>query len=100
MMGGDPNGFWADNVPQARAEWRENPSSDPKSHFHPIQDTRSIWSAIMKGIKEGKARHGYEAFVTFQLASPWISDPPTPFSWGRNLWYSFYGRRPIRPRKP
>ncbi|KAF0325886.1 hypothetical protein GQ607_007018 [Colletotrichum asianum] len=42
MMGGDSNGFWANNVPQARAAWREDPESDPKSHLGPIEDTRSI----------------------------------------------------------
>lgn len=85
MMGGDTNGFWADNVPQARDAWRESPEEDPKSFLHPIEDTRSVWAAMMKGFKEEEARHGYDAFVTFQPTSPWIADPPTPFPFGHNV---------------
>lgn len=85
MMGGDTNAFWADNVPQARAAWRENPESDPLSYLNPIQDTRSIWAAMMKGFREEEALLGYDAFVTFQPTSPWIANPPTPFPYGHNV---------------
>ncbi|KAF9878377.1 hypothetical protein CkaCkLH20_03869 [Colletotrichum karsti] len=84
MMGGDTNGFWANNVPQARQAWRDDPDSDPKSHLNPIEDTRAIWAAMMKGFKEEEAKLGYDAFVTFQPTSPWIADPPTPFPFGHN----------------
>ncbi|KAF4901976.1 hypothetical protein CGCF415_v009484 [Colletotrichum fructicola] len=84
MMGGDSNGFWANNVPQARAAWREDPESDPKSHLGPIEDTRSIWAAMMRGFIEEEAKMGYDAFVTFQPTSPWIADPPTPLPYGHN----------------
>ncbi|KAF4964235.1 hypothetical protein FSARC_7789 [Fusarium sarcochroum] len=84
MMGGDTNGFWADNVPQARDEWRKNPEMNFTSFLDPISDTRNIWEAMMKGFKEGEARHGVDAFVTFQPTSPGIVDPPTPPSYGHN----------------
>lgn len=85
MMGGDTNGFWAGNVPQARAAWREDPSAEPTSFLGPITDTRYIWAAMMRGFKKGEAEHGYDAFVTFQPTSPWISDPPTPLPYGHNV---------------
>ncbi|KAJ3533716.1 hypothetical protein NM208_g7865 [Fusarium decemcellulare] len=91
MMGGDTNAFWADNVPQARQAWRDNPDKDPKSFLNPIQDTRNVWAAMMKGFKEGEARHGVDAFVTFQPTSPWIVEPPTPFPYGHNYINGSFG---------
>lgn len=89
MMGGDANGFWANNVPQAREAWRnrEDDSIDPTSFLDPIEDTRGIWAAMMRGFKEEEAKVGYDAFVTFQPTSPWISDPPTPLPYGHNVRY-------------
>lgn len=85
MLGGDTNAFWAENVPQARAAWRENPDSDPLSYLGPLTDTRPIWAAMMKGFREEEALQGYNAFVTFQPTSPWIADPPTPLPYGHNV---------------
>ena len=65
MMGGDTNGFWANNVPQARQAWRDDPHGDPTKLLDPVEDTRGIWTAMMKGFKEEEAKAGYEAFVTF-----------------------------------
>ncbi|KAK8247276.1 hypothetical protein HDK90DRAFT_501077 [Phyllosticta capitalensis] len=91
MMGGDTNAFWADNVPQARAAWRENPSADPTSFLGPITDTRPVWAAMMRGFKKGEAELGYDAFVTYQPTSPWISDPPTPRPYGHNYINGSFG---------
>ncbi|KAH8647498.1 hypothetical protein BGZ61DRAFT_501268 [Ilyonectria robusta] len=91
LMGGDSNAFWANNVPQARQAWRDDPESDPKSHLGPIEDTRDIWAAMMKGFKEEEAKLGYDAFVSYQPMSPWIVDPPTPFPYGHNYINGSYG---------
>lgn len=68
MMGGDSNGIWTDNVPQARQAFRDaletNPDADPAGFLNPLQDTSPVWSAMMRGFKEEEARHGYDAFVT------------------------------------
>lgn len=41
MLGGDTNGFWTSNVPQARDAWRKNPEN-PAITLGPIEDTRAI----------------------------------------------------------
>lgn len=91
MMGGDTNGFWANNVPQARQAWRDDPHGDPTKLLDPVEDTRGIWAAMMKGFKEEEAKAGYEAFVTFQPTSPWISNPPTPLPYGHNYINGTFG---------
>ncbi|KAL4962076.1 uncharacterized protein BDV14DRAFT_191880 [Aspergillus stella-maris] len=86
ILGGYTNGFWANNDPQARQAWRDriDDSVDPTSFLDPIEDTRGIWAAMMKGFKEEERILGYEALLTFQPTSPWISDPPTPLLYGHN----------------
>ncbi|CAG9984549.1 unnamed protein product [Clonostachys byssicola] len=83
MLGGDTNGFWANNVPQARDAWRKNPEN-PEIKLDPIEDTRGIWAAMMRGFIEEEAKQGYKAFVAFQPTSPWISEPATPLPYGHN----------------
>lgn len=85
IMGGDTNGFWSANVPQARQRWRDQPSLDPDSLLWPLEDTRGVWSEMLRGFKESEAEKGWDAFVTFQPTSPWISTFGQPLPFGHNV---------------
>jgi hypothetical protein len=83
MMGGDTNADWADNLPQAQAQFSKDISQNPWDLIGPITDTRGVWAAMMRGFREEEAKLGYESFVTFQGTGGWITGYPLPY--GHNV---------------
>lgn len=65
IIGADSNGLWSCNISSAQTAWQADTTLEPSSLVSPIEDTRSIWSSMAKGLKEAEADEGFTSFITW-----------------------------------
>ncbi|CAK5267751.1 unnamed protein product [Mycena citricolor] len=92
IIGADSNAFWSCNTSAAMNAFFANPTLDPNTLLSPIEDTRDIWSNMVRGFNKSEAAAGFQAFYTWHPTGAWRSTPDTGLAYGHNYMNGSFGR--------